>query len=861
MERTAAKGPGKTVARVLRYGLMVTVATAALYAIAAEGNVLLNGALNAQEVETPFWWRVVGEDTCVFCDRAGGPSGGSSVRFRSDAVSRSFVGLRQESMHLASNGNYRISCMVKARHFEPQTKGAGFFAINRGWTSQSGVTFPSGSYGWKRLDVSVTVPGAKEHIAVVHLPPFRGELSIADLTIEAADAETAARTSLPEVAAADRALRLIPRHPLLHVVPDDDSKVRFELCGQPEGAALTDCEIRLACGGKTTKWPCKKRDFDVALPLAPTGGVFNLTVVDARNGSSLHSRRFSYRTVTVPKATPGKRLNTLVTELVREPLAAGRDWSYSFALDRPGWVFVSADAEAVRIDGKSVIDAVTPNHETFRQLSVGVHSLEVQGGKGGEVILRKVPELFNYCPLQKIARDDLKVGWEFQEKYMLPAVNVLNGGNIPPDRIESVRARGYKWLANLKSTRLKSAEDLLGRIAGHRGMHDASRDGVTCDEQSYYDPKTIAMFADAFWRVGDYPGKSIYTWITGTSTHSGVERDFMSAAANVSESTGKLLTETYCETCASEEEAREYMRQEIVSPVLDMRKYPCLLGNYGVILGDFTLTPHCSLVAHPEVDYRYYLDMQFNLIANDPQFEGMGCTGVWGSNYAPVEFLAWTFGLMRHYFVEGKRSMLSDRYGFKYVSGHLQDGDFREGLKKWSATGSVTCGRQKGLGLCQWRYRRADAGDGYAVFERQGGSVSTLRQTLRDLVPGKEYQLSLMLFDPAFPSCAATKPQRFEINVSFESGAQVCPGTQWEVVDRCDQEKAKRGDVRTKVNYRQLVFKAAATTATLVIDDGPLPVGSRVGINGISVHPYLGFRKKSMPASQDCSVQQRDGVQ
>ena len=65
--------------------------------------------------------------------------------------------------------------------------------------------------------------------------------------------------------------------------------------------------------------------------------------------------------------------------------------------------------------------------------------------------------------------------------------------------------------------------------------------------------------------------------------------------------------------------------------------------------------------------------------------EGLGCIGNWGSYYGDMEMYRWSMALLRHYAVEGRTEMLSERYGYRYRPGLLANGDFRGSLKGWSA--------------------------------------------------------------------------------------------------------------------------------------------------------------------------------
>ena len=106
--------------------------------------------------------------------------------------------------------------------------------------------------------------------------------------------------------------------------------------------------------------------------------------------------------------------------------------------------------------------------------------------------------------------------------------------------------------------------------------------------------------------------------------------------------------------------------------------YPLAIPSSCVAFGNFNQMPILSLAHHPEVDYKYYLDMQLNLAANDPSCRDLGAVGYWGCNYADDEMKRWSFALMRHYVVEGNTNMLSAAYGYSEgIAGSGQYDDVR----------------------------------------------------------------------------------------------------------------------------------------------------------------------------------------
>ena len=166
--------------------------------------------------------------------------------------------------------------------------------------------------------------------------------------------------------------------------------------------------------------------------------------------------------------------------------------------------------------------------------------------------------------------------------------------------------------------------------------------------------------------------------------------------------------------------------------------FPNAAAGTGIIFGNFNQIPIISLEHDPAVDFKYFLDMQVNLIANSPDFAGLATTGYWGTYYGDEELVRWSFLLMRHYAVEGHKDMLSARYGFKYNPGFLANGDFADGLKGWTASpaadGSIRTDTIAGYGKnSQGRWGGGNAGDTVCVLTRQAGQPNRISQTAQGL--------------------------------------------------------------------------------------------------------------------------------
>ena len=252
----------------------------------------------------------------------------------------------------------------------------------------------------------------------------------------------------------------------------------------------------------------------------------------------------------------------------------------------------------------------------------------------------------------------------------------------------------------------------------------------------------------------------------------------------------------------------------------------------GMVLGNFVQPPILSLQHHCEIDYRYYLDMQFNALANDPAFDGIRLAGFWGSYYNDEDSLRWCFRLLRHYCIAGRTEMLSGRHGLAYNLGFVANPDFRRGLDGWSVEGSVSGDTvkdfgERSLGL----YGGAGGvGDDFALFER-GGVPNRLSQKVEGLTPGATYILRFATFDADDARNRRFAPRKIAIDAALE-GVEILEDRSWTHIDR--RAKTRHGvKSDARVNMNTVVFVARSQKATLSFSDSAAKPGERLGLSWI----------------------------
>ena len=827
------------------------VSPSTIAAVGADENLIMNGALEADQATLPPFW-TANKPAVVSWKPSGGPDGKPCITMSSSERVKGETTFRQFGLRLVEGGRYKISAYVRTKCLSMGH--GGISVVNNWWKKSVGAgELPQDTAGdWVRLEREFTCFHSDNgaYSVVAYATNLRGTLEIADIRLVAVDAIALQKTERSPVLAAQAKPQLIPFSPILGKIPLYDPSIEFRFFGAlPKGDAEGDFEALLEVEGQSlfSRAPLVvKGGVRLSIPHAEsdTQGVFAVSLVRKSSGERIYTGRHRYAVRNVPRdMKEGRRLNNLSREIVKARRAGDGLETFRFAVVRDGWLFMSAPlGSTVRLDGREVILPDTPRGETFRLSCAGRHVMEVNGPVG-EVVVRSIADIFNYCPgVNSHVGENGPYDWAFQERYVLPAVTTQNGGAIPRDRLPGFLSRGYRWLANLCTTGVSAErlEQLLGEASGMNGEGYA---GVTCDEQFLHRPNEIDAYTRGLmsYDLAARPVRAIYTWSVGKPSVHVVDERFFSTCVNASLGEGRILFEAYCRTKETEAEARSYLDGYVKDTISRYRRtYPLSVGSSCIALGNFNQVPILSLAHHPEVDYKYYLDMQVNMIANDPEFTGLGSVGYWGSYYADEELHRWSFALMRHYVVEGRREMLSSKYGFTYRPDHVLNGDFRGSLVPWRTAGDVRVDSFADFAkTSQNRWGgNGGVGDTFAVLVRGRASAATLRQTAKGLVPGRKYRLRYATFDVKDVKAKKIAPRRFAVSASAGAGAAVDEALTWTHVDRRVKGRYAANDGCARINLGQIVFAATASETEISFSNEQAAAGEELGINYVSLIPY-----------------------
>ena len=119
----------------------------------------------------------------------------------------------------------------------------------------------------------------------------------------------------------------------------------------------------------------------------------------------------------------------------------------------------------------------------------------------------------------------------------------------------------------------------------------------------------------------------------------------------------------------------------------------------------YSSIPSCMTNTCPTANFRVHLDMQMEILANEPVYAGLYGIQFYRSPYADPDTLRCSARLLRHYCIEGRKERcFHDPYELK----HLLNPDFEQGTAHWdlrpAEPGSISTGKKLGYNALQGRW-------------------------------------------------------------------------------------------------------------------------------------------------------------
>jgi len=276
-------------------------------------------------------------------------------------------------------------------------------------------------------------------------------------------------------------------------------------------------------------------------------------------------------------------------------------------------------------------------------------------------------------------------------------------------------------------------------------------------------------------------------------------------------------------------------------------------------MGNMPVFPMCDV--YPDVDYKVFLDLQVNMMANDPLFKDLGGMKWYLSAYTDDETMRWCSALSRHYAIEGRRDKLSDRYGFKYNLTHIVNGDFDKGdngLEGWKTKpareGNMAVKRMM-ISDFGWRMqsrkvayerRGKNIGNNVLWMKRSLAGPNLASQTIHGLKPGRLYSLKMISGDYGDLMAGKSVITKHVLRAIVEN-VEIIPSESFVGAWSSSGYKVERFNNKDPYwwNYHYMVFRAKGNQAKLTISDWADeknpggPEGQEQICNFIQIQPYF----------------------
>ena len=590
------------------------------------------------------------------------------------------------------------------------------------------------------------------------------------------------------------------------------------------------------------------------------------TTVEDRGGNNLVGRPASIDLHLLGQQSwPGeyaslKVLNNFVTELGDTQIPKMKPVRLEFLNPREGWVFFSVcgveDAPNAVLDKSPALPIFRRNpdsgdFESMQFLSEGNHELEVESAQGGRLTVRTIPEMaYTYYPCSPHIEPHGNYDWEYLERYVLPHVNTLVTAGVSSHEIlESWHREGRQWLGNASLPGLSGPPPTLEEVydvwVANIGVTSPFLKGMIVDEFIGASPEHYRVWTEAVEKLSRFPAfseKVFYAWCG--DMYRQTDRHTKGFVNTLMEKKYRFALEKYMDEEPTLEEAEKAVLEHLqYSHTKWKEAFPGWEKHLVMCLGYLSAPPE-SLNLDPSVDYKVFMDMQFRALATDPTFWGLYGVMEYTTSYADEEYVRWAHRLFRHYCIEGNREPLTNA---PYVSDHLSNPDFAEGLSGWRIAetfqGSIGTNEMEGFSFLQGRYPRTNKGDTFLQMTRCEKGPNQVSQTIRNLEPGRAYSLKFI----------TAAPEELDVNQTLAvtanlEGATLNKELCFQFVYPSNYAHAHgpyNRDHPAFFNYHRLVFHPNRPTVELTLSDWASPttpgglVEQKVAINFVEVQPFL----------------------
>lgn len=541
----------------------------------------------------------------------------------------------------------------------------------------------------------------------------------------------------------------------------------------------------------------------------------------------------------------GTRLNNLVKRMKVVKKSFKDNGAVKFTNPRHGWLWVKTTQDGTftvkTLSGKGADKNFTTwNNEGFVRLEAGEYQLS--GDWGNSIQINSVPTLIYSYLLGKAEDkapytyyDDSRIG-VFAYNYPWLKDNVLASFNVMahndtrgiPEELKSTWCttgrlfycqkgqQDYKiWEVGMTShpydgLQIDEFVTPRGKVSERDKALSYTKPGLGFDKETLGELKRLA---------DKYPDFAMTPWL-GMNWDAKSEDNLPLWQAVSGSKYGGVMYEAYMRSRDWKSELEKLTKR--IAPFNKFAPYALDHVYYG--FGLFTL-----LDDNAAVDYKVLLDMAMQKVATDPEFNGLGGLGLWASYYAHPEILRWYARLLRHYALEGNTDLLSKKYNFPLMPGHLTN-PMWESLDGWNAqaaeAGSLELMKAddtKNTGVAYGYWPKSTKN--LLKMAHVPGKVNRVSQRLKKLEPGKEYMLHVF-----FTGFQDNSRDQYDLEVKLDN------------VKITDVMRRQMNDWLGGKCYNsyRIRFVAGEKPVTLTIADPVRNVGAKtILIDGVSVTPYF----------------------
>lgn len=505
----------------------------------------------------------------------------------------------------------------------------------------------------------------------------------------------------------------------------------------------------------------------------------------------------------------------------------------TFTLPRSGWVQIKGlDVKDPAVTGAGqTVKLIPEKNQTLVKLDAGTYTVNdpsVTAKRVGENIFCNMSGSYNQSTDYTINSTGLFLyHWDFLKKYILDPFPILTLGSAPSPEIDAWKASGRKIIRQTRVTNdaeksfnfwdKTAAPDLVDGVfpdefiipTRRRGADDAAlgyyKPGLGCDEKN--------LAAIRAWHK-KYPKKRFYAWM-GLPSQSD-QRDAKPLYEAVTSGNGVIVWEAYVygHGYANGLENRYISRANVY------RTFSGDLSNFIIAPATFD-----GSNANAHIDYKVWIDRQMHCVATHPSFKNAGGYSLWISYRTDPEILRWHAKLVQHYGIDGETTLLSDKYGFKLRPRIVKSPEW-ESASDWTFTGKCELIYKKDAGVQIGYLPRTS--EKLLKVTRVAGQKASAAQTLRNLKPGKLYNISLYFVAPKAPQ-KAKQP----MDVTLENAEIVKDGLRY------------RNDIRKAPhiwNERRIVFRAGDKPVKLIIHEAAQAAAdapAEVLVDSVHITPYF----------------------